>query len=350
MRKFRRLLLFLAPVAFAAGGCTTLPDVKPFADSTAALAAAAGTHYHEVSNDLASLQPPRVPGESEASFATRQKSLEDAQKTFTSTGQSLDALFDAMTTYSEKVANLAAAGKTGPDAAQSLLDSTKGFVQLAGISVPAAGAALDAVTKGFKAIADEFTRLQAKKSLKDAVEAAQPGVDLVATQFAVIFGVAMTEASGGIRNAKRLQASIAAGPSVIGFNDNVLRNYNAYYQYLNSLVTDAPPGAPDVAWRGFCRDRVVPCRAVSELDAVGLVEARMTAIHPIVDAYSMQIHAIDDTLELRRKRSDAVIRAVKSWAVEHQKLRQSLEDGTALSAFNLKAALVELQGLLGDHP
>ena len=41
---------------------------------------------------------------------------------------------------------------------------------------------------------------------------------------------------------------------------------------------------------------------------------------------------------------------MKAWALEHQKLRRSLEDGTSLSAFNLKAALIELDNLLGQKP
>ncbi len=347
MRPSRRAFLLFVPCALLASGCTTLPDVKPFADSTAALAAAAGTHYHDVANDIASLQPPRVPGESAESFETRKQTLEDAQKLFAETDKNLDALFAAMTAYSEKVASLTSAGKTGSDAAQSLLDSLQGFTQLADISGVPPGAAATPITRGFKAIADEFTKVQARKSLQEAVAAAQPGVDLVATQFEVIYGVAMREASNGIRNTKRLEASIAAGPSIIGFNENVASNYDAYYRFLNEIVANGDPNAPASVWRGFCKDATGPCRAVTGLDAVGLVEARMDAIHPIVEAYRTEIAAIEGTMERRRNANKAVIKAVKAWAQEHEKLRRSLEDGTALSAFNLKAALIELEGILG---
>ena len=349
MRQVPRLFLPLVPLTLIVWGCATLPDVKPFAESTAALAAAAGAQYHDVSNDVASLQEPRVPGDSEDTYAQRRSLLQDTQKVFAATDKSLDALFDAMTAYSEKLASLAAAGKTGPDAAQSLLDSAKGFADLAGISIPVAGPVADVITKGFKAIADEFTKVQAKRSLAAAADAAQPGVDLIAKQFEVIYAVAIKDASDGIRNSKRLQASIAAGPSVIGFSDNVKRNYTAYYRFLNEFVTDANPADAGSAWRGLCRERTGPCRARNELDAVGLVEARMVAIHPIVAAFEAEVTSIDDTLSHRRKASAAVIKAVDAWALEHQKVRRSLKDGTSSSALNLRAALTELQGVVSQR-
>jgi hypothetical protein len=348
MRPIRRIFLFLVPFACVGSGCTTLPDVKPYADTTAALAAAAGTHYHDVANDIAALKTTQLSRETDEEFVERRKALEENQQIFAATGRNLDALFDAMTAYSEKVASLAAAGKTGADAAQSLLDSAKGFGELAGFSGVPVGAATNAIANGFKAIADEFTKMEARKSLEAAVAAAQPGVDLVSKQFEAIYGTALPLANDSIRNTRMAEAELVAGPAVIGFSENVEKNYNSYYRFLISLIkNDASP--PASTWRGFCRDTTGPCRAVAELEAVGLVEARMVAIQPIVDAYRTDVGAIEATYERRRLASQAVIKAVKAWAREHDKLRRSLEDGTSLSAFNLKAALIELEGILGHR-
>jgi hypothetical protein len=349
MLQMARVVSSLVFIALTTIGCTTLPDVKPFAESTAALSAAAGTQYRDVSSEVASLEPQLQPGESESSatFATRKVQLEASQKAFAATEKSLDALSAAMTTYSEKVVSLTAAGKTGADAAQSLLDSANGFAQLGGL--PAATVAAP-ITNAFKAIADAFTRKQAAKSLKEAVDAAQPGVNIVAEQFEVIYGNAMDLAIKSLRDTRSRQASQAAGPGVIGFNDNVKENYNAYYQFLNSFVTDFDPDAPASAWRGFCREQKTPCRAKEELEAVGLVEARMEAIRPIVETYNAQIASIEAKAVKRQAASKSVIKAVKAWALEHQKLRSSLEDGSSMSAFNLRAALMELSTLLGEAP
>jgi hypothetical protein len=349
MRQIHRLASFVAFIAFTTAGCTTLPDVKPFAESTATLSAAAGTHYRDVSSEIASLKPTLQPGETADSetFKKRKAELEDTQKIFAATEQNLNALFGAMTTYSEKVVSLAAAGKTGADAAQSLLDSANGFAKLGGL--PAIAVA-EPITKAFKAIADEFTKRQAAKSLREAVAAVEPGVNLVAEQFEVIYGEATKLATSSLADMRRLQASQSAGPSVIGFNDNVRDNYNAYYQFLNGIVTEFDPQAPGSAWRGFCREPNGPCRAKDELEAVGLVEARMEAIRPIVETYTAQIASIDATASKRQAASKAVIKAVKAWATEHQKLRSALEDGTSLSAFNLRAALMELSNILGAQP
>ena len=352
MRQIRQCAMLLMPFILTAAGCTTLPDVQPFAESTASLAAAAGSHYSDVAVDVAALKPALLPGEkkTDAGYKLRKKGIEDTQVIFKETEKNLNTLFGAMTTYSEKLANLVAAGKTGSEAAKSIVDSVQGFTELAGVSGLPIDSVAGPITKGFKSIADEFTAMQAKDSLKEAVAAAQPGVNLVAEQFEVIYGDAIRQAANSIRNTERLQASIAAGPNIIGFNDNVERNYNAYYRVLNGFVTDFDPTAPASAWRGFCLKTTGPCQAVSELQAVGLVEARMAAIRPIVEAYEAEIEAIEATLEYRKKTSKAVIKAVNAWALEHQKLRRSLEDGTSLSAFNLKASLTELGSLLGQKP
>ena len=352
MRQIRQCAMLLMPFILTAAGCTTLPDVQSFADSTATLAAAAGSHYSDVAADVAALKTVPLPGEKKTNsiFKQRKKRIEDTQVIFKETEKNLNTLFGAMTTYSEKLANLVAAGKTGSEAAKSIVDSVQGFTEFAGVSGLPVDGVVSPITKGFKSIADEFTAMQAKDSLKEAVAAAEPGVKLVAEQFEVIYGDAINQAANSIRNTKREEASIAAGPSIIGFNANVERNYNAYYQHLNSRVTKFDKTAAASAWRGFCMEGTAPCQAVSELQAVGLVEARMAAIRPIIEAYETKIEAIEATLEHRKKTSKAVIKAVNAWALEHQKLRRSLEDGTSLSAFNLKASLTELGSLLGQKP
>lgn len=345
----RNLYLGLAGFALLASGCTTLPDVKPFAEATANLATSAGTHYRSVASDVAAIKVNRLPQESVDAFKTRGDEIQNTQLVFAETDNRLNDLFNAMTAYSEKLAGLAAAGKSGPDAAQSLIDSTKGFASVAGIALPGLGTAAAPIAQGFKMIADEFTKVQAQKSLKEAVSAADPGVQLVAKQFEVIYGLAIDLASDSVRNIALAEASAQAGPAIIGFNNNVERNYNSYYRFLNGLVTNPDPTAT-ANWRGFCRDSTGTCVARDELEAVGLVEARIEAIRPIVTIYRSRVENINTTLQHRKSTSKAVIKAVKAWALEHQKVRASLEDGSPLSAFNLRAALMELGLLLNQKP
>lgn len=348
MRSPRLLTPALLSLALAAAGCASLPDVKPFSDATAALATAARADYHDVANDVASIQPVPLPGESSDAFDLRAKSIKDSKETFAATSQRLDGLFDSMIAYSEKLTSLVAAGKTGPEAVQSLLNSAKGFAQLAGIAVPGASAAATAVTSALEKIADQFTQIQAARSLKEAIAAAQPAVDLVAKDFQLIYGNPLDQASGYVRNSEIEAASLSAGPSVIGFHDNVKRNYNEYYRFLNQYVAPLNGGDVGAAWNGFCQPthEHEPCRARTELQAVGLVEARMTAIQPIVATYEAQVAEINATLARRHAANAAVVRAVSAWALEHRKLGQSLADGTPLSAFNLRTAVTELAALV----
>lgn len=73
------LTLFLV---LATSGCTSLPDVEPFAQSTSDLAAAAGTHYRDVARDVAALTAVRLDAESASAFRSRKMDLEVTKKVF----------------------------------------------------------------------------------------------------------------------------------------------------------------------------------------------------------------------------------------------------------------------------
>jgi hypothetical protein len=69
----------------------------------------------------------------------------------------------------------------------------------------------------------------------------------------------------------------------------------------------------------------------------------MEAIRPIVESYDREIAAIEADHKRRLTSGEAVVKGVRAWAVEHQKLRASLDDGTDLDARNLLAALDEIR-------
>jgi hypothetical protein len=333
----RRLLITLS--VSLASACTALPDVRPFADGTAALSTSAGAYYGEINAEIQSLRPPEPP----ASTSVSNEDFEQTQARFAATKKLLDALFFAMTAYSEKVVILVDSGKKGGEAAQSLMNTSQGFGTLVGL----AGAPISGeVAAAIKAIADEFTRRQSLQSLTEALGAADPGVQMVATSFEVIYKDALRLAADSIRNTRRREASLRAGFAVIGFRDNVLEGYDSYYRRLNQLVRLQPQ--PETYWKGFCDPEARGCVAVQELEAVGLVEARMEAIRPIVESYDREIAAIEADHKRRLTLGEAVVKGVRAWAVEHQKLRTSLDDGTDLDARNLLAALDEIRA--ATHP
>ena len=82
MCQIRLFAVLLILFILMAAGCTTLPDVKPFADSTASLATAAGTYYGDVAGDVATLKQVLLPGEKKTSsaFKKRKEELENTQK------------------------------------------------------------------------------------------------------------------------------------------------------------------------------------------------------------------------------------------------------------------------------
>jgi len=342
--------LIVAAVSLMATACTTLPDVKPFADATASLSTAAGSQYREIESELDSLEVERAPGDSDQVHKALVAAKDNAGKAFKANRQAFDAMLAAMVTYSEKLASLAAAGKEGAEAANSLLDTFQGFASLAGVSGIPAGPLAKPITDGFKLIADEVTKRQAAASLSQAVEAAQPGVDKVAEVFEKLYGTAVPAATRAIRNTRKRNASARVGGSIIGFHKNVTTFYNEYYLILNGLI--APPGGTigGSAWKGFCEDGKATCRARDELQAVSLIDERMEAIRPMVESYDTEVAAADAARQQRLQASLALIRAVRAWSQEHRNVARSLNDKTDMSAFNLKAALLEVAAIFTKKP
>lgn len=160
--------------------CTSIPDIKPFADATAALSTALNKGYLHTESQLATLQSENPDLEDEA-----KNTLEELRKRWKPTKEAMNALV----AYTDSLAALADAGKTGAESAKKLTDSFEGLYNAVGKLAPLPGISIGVKT-AFEAIAKingAIARMRARRALKDAAEDAAPAVQVISIVLAENF-------------------------------------------------------------------------------------------------------------------------------------------------------------------
>ena len=100
------------------------------------------------------------------------------RKSFVNSQTRIDNMMKGMVSYSNALANLAAAGETGKKASESILESITGLLSAAGMILPAGNVVKELVVQ----LSDKTTRIQAQNKLASTMEEIQPAIDQVATK------------------------------------------------------------------------------------------------------------------------------------------------------------------------
>jgi len=142
--------------------CGTIPDLEPYAQSTAMLERAASSSHDIVHRELASLQ----------SYDPNDPEFSEFPQRFSNAWQPRLRAMGAMVSYSDSLAAIAQAAKDGKRSASTLADSLQAFVGTAG--GPIGLAASPAGAKIFTALAAATIEIRAAHDLDKAINAADP--------------------------------------------------------------------------------------------------------------------------------------------------------------------------------
>ncbi|MDQ6972443.1 MAG: hypothetical protein Q9M30_07330, partial [Mariprofundaceae bacterium] len=157
---------------FGLAGCAT-PNMQPFADGAAKLSTSIRLTNSSVESKLFTL------AETHDDLKVLSKDFGDAAKIF-------NDMASLASSYSASLAELAAAGETGGEAAEKVMDTINGFPELLGLSNPAlipASIGNLAVGNAIHKAAELWNRKQAHEDLLAAIEAADPAVKGLADAF-----------------------------------------------------------------------------------------------------------------------------------------------------------------------
>lgn len=326
-----------------------IPNVRPFASRTANLYEANGEETQailgqydtsiELADAVLALPDPRL-GEAEREVVEGIKErLENGRNDFRDFSGAFDAILQQAVTYSERLAELAAAGETGGEAVESLAGTINEFGELSGV-----GAVItDPIQTILTRIAQTATLMQARGSLREAVSAAQGAVDDIATALRQIHDDHLQDLVSSLGSDHDELLLWEVGSSIVGYYREANARRNMFYRAAQLNLQRDTAGIS-----GFCRDpdtdEVDPaCIDVRQLEALGEIEERLDALRPEIEAYEGRRAELRAWRNARRANGERIVKAVRAWAKTHGKVVVALEDGTGVSAFSLQAILAEIQ-------
>jgi hypothetical protein len=169
------LLVFIGVINFTTAGCGTIPDLEPYAQSTAALHSAASSSHDVVYKELSAL----------ARLNTEDTDFAEFPKTFSKAWQPRLHIMAAMVAYSDSLAAIAQAANDGHKNTKALAESLGAFV--ASVGGPY-GIAASGATQIVGSLASAAIQISAANKIEEAISAADPVIqevsDLIVKDFA----------------------------------------------------------------------------------------------------------------------------------------------------------------------
>jgi hypothetical protein len=370
-------LVTLVVISSLLCACTSIPDIQPFANATATMATALNKGFAHTENQLSVLQAENPDLEDEA-----EESLNELRKKWKPSKEAINALV----AYTDSLAALANAGKTGREAANKLTNSFEGLYNAVAqlFPIPVLPGAVKTAFDAIGAVNGVIARMRAKKALKEAAEEAAPAVKTIAEVLAANF-----EELGKLSQAAGNAAAEAYRNKHHGVLDyhqtlvdnetsitSILARMNRYYGLpaevrakaekarqapeggnaaAQSQLDKLPTALNDVLNQIVALDPALPNHIPPD-QAVKTLEARqkellaksktnrdeLSRIDPEYQAVTARILAIDETT---RSGSDLFTKgqqATKAWANAHEDLKRALEKKQALTFRELETIVKEI--------
>jgi hypothetical protein len=358
--------------------CTSIPDIQPYADATANLATALNKGFTHTENQLSVLQAENPDLQGEAG-----STLRELRKRWKPSKEAINALV----AYTDSLAALANAGKTGKEAANKLTSSFEGLYNAVAqlVPFPALPAGVETAFKAIGAINGVIARMRAKRALKEAAEEAAPAVKTIADVLAANFqdlanlsAAAGHAAAAGYRNQHHgvldYHQTLVDNETTI---TSILSRMNRYYgmpaemrakaemvrQANNGtgaaearrILEKLPEAMNGVFFQIVALDPGLPSEIPAD-QTVKALEARqkellakskvnrdeLSRIDPEYQAVTAKLVAIDDAT-----RSGALLfskgqEAIKAWAKSHEDLKLALEKKQGLTFRELVSIVQEI--------
>ena len=304
-----RTLFCTVLAGVALSGCGTLPDARPFADATGALAASVRSSGQALADSIIETGA-AVPEEEQSAYTQLAAKF---QKAWAVRVQAAQGAVD----YANAIADLMKAGKQGGETVKTVGESLSGLASA--VNIPLAGAAFDAAEDLARFIVDRVAIVRASRSLEDALSKAQPAVDRMAEHLAS-------------------ESELRLKPTLEAAYKNLRSSIN------NRYGADAGFAQHVEARRDQLRKETLKDNGklaqLQEFDrlrttlAVGLNE-RDQALDKAAAAYKTRLQLLN-----------ALTAATRSWAAAHRDLASAVREKRSVNATELQDTVVELKDLI----
>lgn len=297
-----RLALYILALLLAvslSSGCTT-PDLKPFANATADL------HSSFQRAQVDTVATVRTAG-----------AIQEADSLSLELGKRVVAT-QSLLSYSDALAQIADAGRSGGDQAEKLGNALNGFLG----SFSVAGVIPQSFLAGFKSLYGLVAQVRAAKSLGSAIEKADPAIQSIAG----ILVADLAALDAVIRTAETpIERAIKDRPE----NREVL-DYRKRLEKMRAVL-EKGLGEP-----------IDPAKSAQIKDINALIEGTNDRYQPIMSELKNSRDRISLQVAFVNKAKDGVL----EWARAHGKLAQSIREGLQPDYRSLVTTIVELRAIL----
>lgn len=301
-------LLAVAAFSVLLAGCPALPDLKPFADSTAQLQQAVDTSHTFMRQELLALPYPEGVGPD-----SPQHPANILARSWKGRTQAMEALVD----YADSLSEIAAAGGTGGENAEALATSLNGL--LGALSAPTVPANYVAVVKGLYGI---VAQVRASQSFGQAVERADPAIqaiaELMSKDFADLDKILRVLPEKVTKDLKKPHAD------GLEYRRVLLQRRDALYRKL----------ASDWEGRG------------EEVDQLDELNAQLEATRAWYDPLAEEIDKTRARIEAERAILRSAERGFRQWAAVHAGLVRAIREHRKPSVRTLVGVALEIRALI----
>jgi len=289
------VFFFAVVLLLCLSGCAT-PNIQPFADGAAKFSSSVRLTNTEVESRFKPL-------------ATSNAGIKEELGRFSEAAKIYNDMASLSASYSAALAELAAAGETGGEAAQKISDSIAGFGELLHLTTPAllpASLATSAAGKSILKAAELWNRAQAQESLQESMEIADQAVQEMADALEEVYGRPIN----GIN--KPYQDIIENLVSLEISRQKVIVGAGRLFFYKDSAKTEAQAIA----------DMMQGKTINEQTESILRMRER---VKPDVQAYERRKRELDEWQAKQLALSYLIAGTAKAWAQEHHRLKGWLE-------------------------
>ena len=366
--KYTARTLFSLSCFVLLAACAT-PDIKPFADQTASLAAAVNVERTAVLERFQLVNDLTEKYWEEEKHEEKKARWQSDKDRYNSSSKVVSDLLGEAVQYSTALAELAEASETGEEAVNSLLSTIGGFASLADIPATLAGTTAGTVLRN---VGKAWTRVEGQRSLLDAVmkvSGPNGAVRVLAQGIAKIYacnGIGschgpQSDLIDALNEQEQLMRRREAGRQRIGFFEDIGGSDGRLERYYSAIRQRLPK---NTAEHGFCVNPsdgldASHCLPVETFQSLAALHAVLAALEPNYRLWREKVREADAWKRTRQAKARAIVSAVKAWAMEHDKLVDVLQhcggfralrsSCGGLSAANLKAAVEQITLMVGEN-
>ncbi|CAI2388983.1 MULTISPECIES: hypothetical protein [Alteromonas] len=376
MSKSLLKLLVLSSGLLILSACSNTPDLTSFAQESKNLRTSVNTTHQEILqkiNDLnKNLEAGKVQGWVKTDSDKRQQYeimlSEDADRfqkeaeLFIAHTATIDGALAAMVSYSDSLANLAAAGETGAESVESLTESVKSISDTLSLAYPPSAVAYEGFTQLLSEVADIYTRIEAQDTLALAMEKATPAVENLVSIISIQSNLLekLTVNIVGLRVSAHRGMN---GPAKIGYYEKFNAYKNMEYLY-ESILNDCTCNRKETSVNplpDYCgqpkhekNSAILQCHLTRE----SALTSRLQTLERVQDNYINYNSSLASEYHWAKQMESqliAIAAAAEAWSSAHKKTSKFLANcgGTRslksscnnLTVNNLKSAIERLKAI-----